>query len=76
MLPNKLATIPRNCFFGAGIVTAIIPSTTEVIEKSAFECCANLETVTFDGDSKLREIRSSAFSACRRLKNINLPAGL
>ena len=75
-LPEQMSSIPKHCFFGAGVIAIVVPGAVEIIQQSACEKCGRLETVTFEQDSRLKEIESRAFSACRKLKNINLPAGL
>ena len=74
--PEGLSSIAPNCFFDSGIVAVCIPSTVSAIGKSAFENCGNLETVTFESGSSLRQIEDQVFVKCKKLKNINLPEGL
>ena len=51
----------------------VIPASIETIGFSAFGCCENLSSVTFEEGSRLRAIWDNAFYYCVRLKKIEIP---
>lgn len=66
-----LAVAERN-----DLLKVIIPSNVTLIDEGAFKECTKLVEVQIAEDSKLTEIRSSAFQWCAKLATINLPDGL
>lgn len=58
------------------VSSVFIPATVLSIGDSAFIYCDALTTVTFAENSQLKSIESSAFSGCRNLSKVKLPASL
>jgi hypothetical protein len=50
-----------------------VPESVEIIGAQWFDSCFDLETVEFDGLSKLKKIGERTFSRCR-LHSITIPA--
>lgn len=65
--------IGEMAFGGSGLLKVAIPNTVDAIWDHAFEFCKNLETVTFEPNSNLTYIASSAFKKCDKLQEIYLP---
>ena len=74
VLSNNLGGIPEAMFYGSGIESIQIPENIQVIEGKAFAKCASLRSVSFAGNSKLKEIQWEAFRECKSLTDILLPA--
>ena len=55
------------------ISSCAVHEDTKFIHDVAFEDCEYLESVTFDGDSKVESIGSRAFYECNALENIVIP---
>jgi hypothetical protein len=53
-----------------------VPKTVEVLGKSCFESCNQLEGLFFESGSKLRQIGRSALSGCELLTSIVIPASV
>lgn len=51
-----------------------IPESVTHIGKSAFECCLNLQRITFKG-KRLQEVGENAFNVCDNIKEIHVPNG-
>lgn len=66
------------CFaFGCSQITSInIPSSTRVICQKAFYECINLESISFNENSKLEKIGKFAFQRSDALKEVEFPASL
>lgn len=63
-----------NNMYGNSMITeVVIPNTVEIIGKSAFENCTNLESIIFSEKSVLKTIDDSAFSGCTNIFNIAIP---
>ena len=60
---NKPKTIP-------------IPSTVESISQYAFSSCNTIESVDFEENSVISDIKLGAFQNCNRLKSVNFPPSL
>jgi hypothetical protein len=60
-------------FFG-GELTVIVPAKVEILGKSCFEACNQLEGIDFENGSQLRIIDRSALSNCGSLRSISIPA--
>lgn len=59
------------------VITDItIPNNIETISQYAYSNCPNLETVTFEAPSQVREIGYEAFANCSKLTEITLPESL
>ncbi len=52
-----------------------IPQNVEIIEEKAFEYCEKLKKVTWEGKSRLREIKKLAFQDCD-IKKLTIPASV
>ncbi len=60
-------------FSGKSITSIVIPASVTVIADFAFRSCDLLESITFEGNSKLTTIGRYAFDNCSSLKNIAIP---
>ena len=67
-----MKTIGEYAFYGSRLKSIIIPASCETIAGHAFPRI--LETVEFECNSNLKEIKSSAFSGCVSLTSIVIPA--
>jgi hypothetical protein len=54
----------------------LLPGNVELLGKSCFESCQQLEGLFFESDSKLRRIGRSALCACGSLTSITIPASV
>ena len=63
-------------FSNSPITSIEIPASVETIERSAFQGCSKLGTVTFEKDSMLKTIEIDAFSNCSSLTSIGIPASV
>lgn len=76
-LPSALVSIADNAFYNCDELKSItIPASVETIEEYCFDYCYDLESVTFEGGSKLTSIGDYAFDCCEALKNITIPASV
>ena len=66
--------IPDHAFRNSMIDKVVIPEGIEVIGKSAFKNCENLEIVEFP--STLQKICTSAFEGCTSLRSVIIPEGV
>ena len=74
VIPEGTTTIPDGAFVSNSLITSVyIPASVQSIGNSAFNCCWNLETVTFAENSQLKTIGDQAFASCQALTSINLP---
>lgn len=73
-LPSNLKKISKKLFYGSEITKITIPSSVEVIEKSAFYQCQYLTEINF-GDG-LKRIDESAFENCWGLETVTFNDGL
>jgi len=70
---KEVVAIGASAFKNNDIIKSIkIPYTVKKINAEAFRNCYNLETVSFDRNSKLNYIDSLAFFNCSKLKEITL----
>ncbi len=60
----------------SNITTITIPKTVQYIEKSAFENCENLTTVTFAEDTEILYLYADVFKNCSSLEELVFPNGL
>ena len=68
-IPTTVTKIGMHAFHGAQYITSIfIPANVERIDSEAFRDLRELTTVTFDPNSKVSDIFSSAFRGCGKLK--------
>ena len=76
IIGSKLTNIPSGLFRGcAGITSIYIPAQITMIYGAAFAGCENLTQITFEQNSKLKEIGEWAF-LFHSAKEIELPEGL
>jgi len=76
IVSEGIARVSANAFNGqTGLAEIELPASLEVIDTSAFVSCENLTTITFAENSKLKEIKASAFRASG-LNGIELPNNL
>jgi hypothetical protein len=54
----------------------VVPARVEILRKSSFEECNQIETFLFENGSKLRRIGPSALSNCSTLRSISVPASV
>ena len=73
---NNMVILNSASFQGTNIAEIRIPSTLELICGRSFELCKSLRLVSFDKDSRLREIGEHAFAGCAALQSIELPSSL
>ena len=73
-IPDTVTQIKDYTFHYCNCKTVSIPASVTRIGISAFECCAALETVTFEKDCQLTKIAASAFKDCSKLTTITIPA--
>lgn len=75
-LSEGMERIPTEAFMGSGLKTLITPSTVAVVEESAFQNCAALQTIVLYGTMAQNEaafvIEDSAFRECTALKTVFL----
>lgn len=76
VIPDNITVINDNAFHGSEITKIVIPSGIREIRSYAFCYCENLKEITFEDNSNLETISNSAFSACKSLKEIKLPASV
>jgi hypothetical protein len=62
-------------YFGREL-EVVVPKKVEILRRSCFEECNQVETVLFENDSYLRIIGHSALSNCSSLRNISIPASV
>ncbi len=71
-VPAGVIEIADSAFSGCRLSSVIISKDVTKIGRYAFSNCINLETVTFEEDSKLEYIEESAFSRCRSLSSVTV----
>ena len=74
-LPKNLKKIGYRAFRCCDFKQISIPSSVEIIEANAFEGCLDLEKVTWEGKSRLQEIKTWAFIDCN-IKKLVIPASV
>ena len=74
---GKDYAIYQYAFYGCSSLTSItIPEGVTEIGDYAFYYCVSLQTVMFEGDSKLISIGNYAFAWCSSLTNVTIPANV
>jgi hypothetical protein len=58
---SPLHRTDESAFAWSGLTAIIIPSSVEVLCKECFSNCQSLTSVTFEMDSKLREVAADSF---------------
>ena len=53
------------------LINVVSPACIETVENGAFVSCSNLETVTFEDNSKVKSLGDNAFDICRKLESID-----
>jgi hypothetical protein len=71
---NEIVSFALYCL--SHLVSICIPPSVEILPESSFFWCRRLLSVSFEPGSKLVRIDSEAFSDCRSLEAIHLPASL
>ncbi len=74
-LPQNLKKIGYRAFYNPKLKQINIPASVETIEAKAFYHCYKLEKVTWEGKSRLREIKTGAFRDCN-IKKLTIPASV
>lgn len=75
VIPDGIAEIPYNCFFGCKNLTSLtMPNTITSIGRSAFQNCISIESITLP--SSLTAIETMTFRNCTALKSITIPGGV
>jgi hypothetical protein len=75
-LNSKLQRIDEFAFAWSGLTAIHIPSSVELLCKSCFSTCKSLASVTFESDSKLREVAADSFAESRLLRSIEYSPSL
>lgn len=75
-LPDKIQQIGEKAFSDSGLRSITIPPGVTVLEKSLFQGCKNLTSVTFAETSQLKKIGENVFSGCVNLQQIKMPNSL
>ncbi|MCH5171750.1 MAG: leucine-rich repeat domain-containing protein [Erysipelotrichales bacterium] len=77
VIPNTVTSIRNYQFIHFNTVISIeIPNSVTSIEYSAFSNCTNLQTITFESESKLESIGDYAFMFCGSLTSITIPSSV
>lgn len=77
IIPNSVTNIEVDAFRGCiNITSIIIPNNVTSIRGGAFFGCTSLQTVTFEGGSKLTSIERGAFYKCSSLSSIVIPSSV
>ena len=75
--PNTLTTMSESSFYGCTALTSIkLPDSLISTGNNVFGGCKNLQTVTFEENSKLKNVDYGAFMDCTSLTSINLPSSV
>ncbi len=71
-IPACVKHIGRECFKSTHIKSLTTEGMLDLIDKGAFQYCEELEEFSFSG---AKTIGDSAFSFCKRIKNVVIPVG-
>jgi hypothetical protein len=72
----KVQRIEEYAFAGSGLTAILLPSSVEVLCQECFSRCKSLTSVTFEIDSKLREVAVDSFEGSPYLRPIEYPPSL
>lgn len=76
-IPSTVTVIGESAFTLEDTLTRVeIPASVTDIERWAFYWCTNLTDIKIEENSKLTIIKSSAFSACKKLESFTIPQGV
>lgn len=76
-IPASVNYIGENAFAQCEALKEIeIPTSIVNMGSSAFSKCTALETVTFNKDCPITDIRANAFNGCSALKSVKLPSAV
>ena len=76
-IPSTVTVIGESAFALEDTLTRVeIPASVTDIERWAFYWCTNLTDIKIEENSKLTIIKSSAFSACKKLESFTIPQGV
>ena len=76
-IPSTVTVIGESAFTLEDTLTRVeIPASVTDIETWAFYWCTNLTDIKIEENSKLKIIKSSAFSACKKLESFTIPQGV
>jgi hypothetical protein len=68
---RKIGVLAFACCLGLEAFN--VPESLEILDDRCFEDCSNIETIEFEGPSRLKRIGERAFMGCR-LRSITIPA--
>ena len=81
--PSNVASIGDYAFMSlyntqnkTGMTDIIIPNSVTYLGAGLFECCLKLTNVTFQRETKVKDIRDYAFWCCVDLREVTLPDGI
>jgi hypothetical protein len=72
---SHLSEIAERAFSSTEVEIIVLPSSLEIIGRSAFALCSKLSNVAFEDDSKLKRIEERAFSSTA-LTEMHIPAAV
>ena len=76
-IPSTVTEIGQKAFQGATLLTSmVIPIQVKTIGIEAFRNMLGLETVKFEKPSQLTDLKADVFRACKKLKEVILPASI
>ena len=76
-IPSSVTELGRKAFQGATLLKSmVVPSTVDSVGIEAFRNMINLETVIFEKPEKIKTLNSDVFRACKKLKEVVLPASV
>lgn len=77
VIPASVDHIGDNAFANCKALKEVnIPAAVSYMGSGAFNNCTAIETVTFEEDCRVTEIRANAFNGCSALKSVKLSSGV